>query len=122
VGLTAQRRAGQEDHDRGQEQVLAAVLVAELAPQRRRCGAGQQVGGHDPGQVAQAAEVADDGRQRRRHDGLVQRRQQDGQHQGRVDNGQAAPGLDDLVGRRTVLRHAEIVPRRPARNVAARLR
>jgi hypothetical protein len=110
VRQAAQRRADQEDHDRRLEQPLAAVLVAELAPQRRRCRRGEQVGGHYPGQMAQAAEVADDRGQRGRDDGLVERGEQDREHQRRVNNQQPAAGLD---GRRRGLRfrrHAGNLP------------
>ena len=41
-------RSDQEDDDRGLEEHLPAVLVAELAPQRCRDGRGEQVGGDDP--------------------------------------------------------------------------
>ena len=37
---------------------------------------GQKVGRHYPGQMGEAAKVADDGRQGRRDDGLVERREQ----------------------------------------------
>ena len=50
-GHARQDAAGQEDHDGRLEEALAAVEVAELAEQRRRHGLGQQVGGHDPGDV-----------------------------------------------------------------------
>lgn len=87
----AQRGADEEDHDRRLEQPLAAVLVAELAPQGGRGGRGQQVGGDDPGQVIHATEVADDGGQRGRHDGLVQRGEQHAEEQG-TDGDQYVPG------------------------------
>src|SRR5262249_12493660 len=65
-GLTepGQHGADQEDHDRGLEEELPAVLVAKLAPQRRGHGGGEQVGGDDPGNVRAAVQVADDGGQR----------------------------------------------------------
>ena len=49
LGQPREHRADQEDHDRELEEDLAAVEVAELAPQRRRDRRGEQVGGHDPG-------------------------------------------------------------------------
>ena len=76
-----QDRADQEDHDRGLEEDLPAVLVAELAPQRRGYGRGEQVSGDDPSDVRAALEVADDGRQRGRDDGLIERRQQHPEHE-----------------------------------------
>jgi hypothetical protein len=101
LGQAAQRRADQENHDRRLEQALAAVLVAELPPQRRRGRRGQQVGGDHPGQMAEAAQIADDGGQRGSDDGLVERGEQDREHQRGVDDQQAAAGLD---GRRCGLR------------------
>ena len=83
----AQRRAGQEEHERDLQDALAPVQVAELAVQRPDHRRGQQVGGHHPGEVLQAAEVADDRRQRRRHDRLVERR--DEQHEQERAEGQA---------------------------------
>jgi hypothetical protein len=58
---------------------FAPVEIAELAVQRPDYRRGEQVGGHDPGQVLQSSEVADDRRERRRHDRLVERR--DEQHE-----------------------------------------
>ena len=93
-----QQRAGQEDQDRGQEDGLAPVHVAELAVQRRRGRRRQQVGRHDPAQVVQPAEVADDRRQRGRDDRLVERGQEHAQHQRAEDRDQRAAG-DDVVCR-----------------------
>ena len=75
----AQRRADQEDDDRRLEDDLAAVEVADLAVQRTRNRRREQVRGHDPGEMGEPAEVADDRRQRGRDDRLVERREQ--QHQ-----------------------------------------
>ena len=96
-GLAAESGPDEEDHDRAQEQVLAAVLVAELAPHLGGRGAGQQIRGDHPGQVAQPAEVADDRRQRGRHDRLVEGGQQQREHQCDVDDEQ--PAAVCLVGR-----------------------
>ena len=96
LGGAAQRGTGEEDDDRGLEQLLAAVLVAQFAPQGCGGGRGQQIGGDHPGQVLQAAEVADDGGQRGRHDGLVQRRQQQPEQQG-ADRDEDVP-RDVLTG------------------------
>ena len=82
-------RAAQEDDDRRLEEELAPVLVAELAPQRRRDGRGEQVGDDDPGEVRRAVEVGDDRRQRGRDDRLVERRQEHPEHQ-RADDDQHA--------------------------------
>ena len=54
----------------------AAVDVGQLAVERRRHRRGEQIGGDHPGQVGEIVEVAPDGRQRRRHDGLVERAQE----------------------------------------------
>ena len=82
----AERGADEEGHDRDLEHDLASVEVAELPVQRAGHRRREQVGGHDPGQVLEAAEVADDRRQRRRHDRLVERREQDDEHQRAEDD------------------------------------
>ena len=106
LGQAAQRRPDQEDHDRGLEQPLAAVLVAELAPHRGGGRGGQQVRGDHPGQVVQPAQVTDDRRQGGGHDGLVQRGEQDRQHQRGVHEDQATTGADCRRGRAVlVVRH-----------------
>ena len=87
LGQAAQGRTSQEDDQRDLEHNLAAVEIAELPIDRRDNGLGEQVSGDHPGDVAQAAEVADDGRKRGGDDRLVQRCHQQHQHQ---------PGEDDL--------------------------
>ncbi len=89
----AEHRADQEDHDRGLQHALAAVEVAELAVERARDGGGEEIGGHDPGQVRDPAEVADDRRERRRDDRLVERREQQHEHQRDEDRANARLGL-----------------------------
>ena len=71
------RQAGQsradEEHDDGEaEHRLAAVEVGDLAVQRGGRRRRQQVGGHNPGQVLEPAQITNDRRQRRGHDGLVE--------------------------------------------------
>ena len=66
--------------------LLRPILVAELAVERRRDRRCEHVRGDDPGQVRHAAQVADDVRQRRAHDQLVEhgkrhREHQRGQHE-----------------------------------------
>ena len=65
----------------------------ELAVERRDDGDGQQVGGDDPREVLEPAEVADDRRQRGRDDRLVQRRQQHDEHEPADDDGQPGSPL-----------------------------
>ena len=55
-------------------------------------GRGEQVRRGDPGDVVQAAEVADDVRQRGGHDGLVERGQQHAEHQAGQDHQHLAVG------------------------------
>ncbi len=81
----AERRADQEDDDREEEEVLAAVRVAELAVQRHGHRRGEHVGGEHPRVLRDAAEVADDPRERSRDDRLVERCQQQRHHQPGVD-------------------------------------
>ena len=81
LGEAREHRGGQEDQDRDEEDGLAPVHVAELAVDRRRDRRGEQVRGHDPGEVVEPAEVADDGRERGRDDALVERGQEHAEHQ-----------------------------------------
>src|SRR4051812_5058992 len=76
VGESAQ--GGREDEQRRAqlEEALAPEQVAELARQRRRDRVRDQVAGHDPGDLAAAAEVTDDRRERRRDNRLVECRQE----------------------------------------------
>ena len=66
-----------EADQRDLEQALASVTVAELAPQRRRCGGGHDVGGDHPRHVADVPQVAGDHRQPGGEDCLVEH---SGQH------------------------------------------
>ena len=90
----AERRADQEEHDRDLQDELAAVEVAELAVERAGDRRGQQVRGDDPREVGDPAEVADDRRQRRRDDRLVERGEQQHEHQRQEDQAQARLRLD----------------------------
>src|SRR5690606_36325790 len=71
LGHAAQRRAHDEDAGRHDEDDAAPELVGDLAPDGGARHRGQQVGGDHPGQVLQAAHVADDAGQGRAHHGLV---------------------------------------------------
>src|SRR5271169_5392576 len=102
-----QRRADQEDDDRGDEQVLSAVLVAELAPDRGGRRAREYVGGDYPGEVGQAAQVADDGRQGGGHDRLIQRGQQHRHHQRGVNDQQPALSRG-LLSLHSLAGHADV--------------
>ena len=81
-----QGRAEQEDDDRDLEDQPAPVEVGDLAPQRRGRGRGEQVGGDDPRQLVQPAELADDAGQGGADDALVEGEQQHAGHH---------PGQDD---------------------------
>jgi hypothetical protein len=85
----AERGADEEDRDRRLQHDLAAVEIAELAVDRPGDGRGEQVRRDDPGELRDAAEVADDRRQRRRHDRLVERREQEHEHQRAEDQAHA---------------------------------
>jgi hypothetical protein len=82
AGQRAERRAGEEEGDRPEQDGLAPADVAELAVERRRDGLGQQVRGHDPREIVDAAELAGDRRQRRGDDRLVERGEQDAEAEG----------------------------------------
>src|SRR5580765_8022353 len=58
---------------------------AELAVDRADDRRGEQVGGDDPRELGEPAEVADDRRQRGRDDRLVERGEQQHEHQRRED-------------------------------------
>ena len=91
-----QRRADQEDDDRGDEELLPPVHVAELAVERRGDRGREDVGRHHPGQVRDPAQVAHDPRQRGAHDEVVEHGQQDrhqqpGQHDEHLARGEELP-------------------------------
>jgi hypothetical protein len=77
----AQRRAGKEQQDCRLEHDLAAEQISQLAVKRRDNRLREQIGGDDPGEVSQSAELADDRRQRRRDDRLIERCEQHHQQQ-----------------------------------------
>ena len=78
---TAEGGADQEYHETDLQHDLAPVQVAELPVQRRHDRLSQKVGGHDPGQLLEAAELADDRRECRRDDRAVERGEQHHQHE-----------------------------------------
>ena len=81
----AEDRADREQDQRNRNHDAAAIDVAQRAEHRRHRSRGQQIGRDDPGQVADVVELAADGRQRRRHDGLVERGQEHRQQQAHQD-------------------------------------
>ncbi len=89
----AQRGAGQEDDDRGQEHRFAAEQVGDPAVEQRRGGRGQQVGRDHPVGVLDAAEIADDRRQRHRDHRAVEGAEQDAEHQRDQQQPEAGGGL-----------------------------
>ena len=68
----AERRGRDESRQRDLEQGLAAVAVAQLAPQRRGRRGGDDVRRHDPRELGDRSEVRGDRRQRGREDRLVE--------------------------------------------------
>ena len=91
-------RARHEHAERHQHHAAPAVNVAELAVERRDHGRGQQISDHHPGQILEIVEGAADGRQRRRHDGLVQRAEEHRQRQAADDGDDFAPAELALGG------------------------
>jgi len=80
VSPGAQRRAGEEETERGQEHAARAEPVGELAVQRLHAGAGERVRGDQPRDLADAAggvQVTHDRRGRGGDDRLVEDRQQE---------------------------------------------
>ena len=86
LGQPGQHGADQEDHDGQLEERFAAVEVAQLSPQRRGDAGGQQVGRHHPRQVVEPVQVAGDGGECRRHDGLVEGGQGHPHHESAEDH------------------------------------
>src|SRR6266576_3136483 len=95
---TAEGRTEEEDHDRDDEEGLAAVDVAQLPVQRHGHGRAEHVRGEDPRVLRDPAEVGDDLRQRRCNDRLVERGEQQRHHQPGVDR--EDPPDRELVARR----------------------
>ncbi len=91
-GERARGRADDEHRDREQEQLLAAVEVAELAVDRRGDRRGDQVGRRHPGLDREAVQVVGDGADRRTDDGLVERREEHAQQQARTGSSGSACG------------------------------
>ena len=81
----AQHRARDEQAERSDDHGAAAIDVAERAEHRRHRGRGQQIGRDHPGEIGDVVELAADGRQRGRDDGLVERGQEHRQHQAHQD-------------------------------------
>src|ERR1019366_5220906 len=71
LGEPAEHGSDQEDDDRALKDALAPVEVADLSVQRRGDRRGEDVGGHHPGELGEAAQVAHDGGQGGGDDGLV---------------------------------------------------
>ena len=108
----AERRADQEDDDRDLQRRLAAVEVAELPVERAGDRRREQIRGHDPREVLEPAEIADDRRQRRRDDRLVERREQDDEDQRAEDQADARrrllPALELIAPFVPLKRHERI--------------
>ena len=78
-------RAGDEQADGEQDHRAAAADVGQLAVKRRHRGRGQQIGGDDPRQVLEIAEVRPMVGKRGGDDGLVERGEERRQHQPEED-------------------------------------
>jgi hypothetical protein len=90
----AKHRGGEEDGKGDEHQPAASEDVAELAIDRSRHGAGDQIGNHHPGDALDSAERCGNRRQRRRDDGLIDDRQEHRQH----DRGEDAQKQRSLSG------------------------
>ena len=90
----AEGGADQEDDDRELEDQAATVEIGDLAPERGDGGRGQQIGGDDPREVVEAAEVADDAGQGGADDALVERGQEHAGHDADQHDHDLAVGHD----------------------------
>ena len=72
----AQRRSREEQQNRDLQHPLAAKQIAELTVQRHHDGGGEDIGRHHPGKLVEAAQLADNGRQRGGDYCLVERGEQ----------------------------------------------
>ena len=129
----AQRRADDEDGDREHEELLATVVVAELAVDRRRDRGRDQVRRRHPRLDRQPVEVVGDRADRGADDRLVESTQEHAQHQPGQDRQDLAVGVLACGGvrrrrcdRARVLAHrraaycAMVRSRCPCRTLAAR--
>jgi hypothetical protein len=87
----AQHGADREDRDRGIEEPLAAIQVAELAHERQRSHLPDEVRGHDPRDARQPTQVVGDARQRGGDDRAVDRAQDHPELEPDEHDDQAAP-------------------------------
>ncbi len=100
-GETAQRRPNDEDHDRDEEERLAAVDVRQLAVKRGGDGRGDQERRGDPGLDAEAVEIVPDAPDGGGDDGLVERGQEHAEQQPGEDRHDLPMGQRTLpLGRR----------------------
>ena len=60
------------DRKRDPQREPAPVDIGDLAVERHACGGGEKIGRDQPWQVVHVAEIAPDGRQRARQDGVVE--------------------------------------------------
>jgi len=74
---STQCRAGKKDENRALQDDAPAEEIAELSVQRYNHGLSEEVGSDHPRQPLEAAELAHDGRERRRNDRRIERGQQD---------------------------------------------
>ena len=91
-GEPAERGAEEEEDDGALQDDLPAVQVAELPVERSDDRLREEVGGDDPGEVLQPAELGDDGGQRGGHDGRVQSGEQEHHDQPGEDRSQVHGG------------------------------
>ena len=112
--------------DRRLQHLLAAVEVAELPVERPGDRRGEQVRGHDPREVRDPAEVADDRRQRRRDDRLVERGEQQHEEQRGEDQADARLVVRHLLQNSTqhatisLCNHSHVMGTRTRRRAAPR--
>jgi len=92
VRLAAQRRRDDEPDHPGEQEWLAAEQVAQLARDRHHDGRRHQVGGDDPGVIAESVQLGHDSRHGGANDRLVKGGEQERHHGAGHDPDRPPPG------------------------------
>ena len=83
---STERGAGEKEEDCALQDAFASVQIAELSVEWRDDGLREEVRGDDPRESRESAELADDGRQRRRDDRRIERGEEHAEHEPTEDD------------------------------------